>query len=405
MLTSTINDDLFDPASIQDPYASFGALRDKDPVHWNDLRQEWIVTRYDDVVWLTRHPELFSNEGRRAMRRPRSSDTSDEAVRQFVERSGADAFINRDRPDHTALRKVVQGDFTIRAVERWREPVRREIKTLLDRVQVGQRMDLLHDFAVPLPLFVISEMLAIPTDDREHVAALSQEIDLVMHSAEPDIERMAVAYRTFHAYLDPIVSARITKPGEDLLSALANAERAGVYDRPQVLSTSILLLTAAHETVTNLICNGSLAFLRYRDQWSAFKKDPDRLARTATEECLRYDSPIKSQPRVAIEDVEMRGRRIRAGDRVRWVISSANRDPEQFFAPDTFDIMREPNRHVAFGAGIHHCLGSNLARLEGQEVFTELAHRFPSWKLAVERVEYQPTVGDRFVTSLPVTWD
>lgn len=404
MALPMFNDDLFDAAAIADPYTYFGALRNHDPVHWNEMRQEWIVTRYDDVVWLTRHPEWFSNEDHRASSR-RPSITTEETVRRFVARSGAASFISRDRPDHTALRKVVQEDFTIRSVERWREPVRQRILTLLDRVQDSQGMDVLRDLAAPLPVFVISEMLAIPDADREHVAALSEEIDLVGHSAVPDVERMAAAYRTFHAYLDPIVSARMVAPGDDLLSALARAEHAGIYDRAQVLSTSILLLTAGHETVTNLICNGVLAFLRHPDQWAAFIHDPETLVRSATEECLRYDPPIKSQPRTAIEDVQLRGRLIRAGDRVRWVISSANRDPEQFPDPDTFDITRDPNRHVAFGAGIHHCLGSNLARLEGHEVFLELARRFPTWRLATDTIDYQPTIGDRFVTRLPVTWN
>jgi len=159
-----------------------------------------------------------------------------------------------------------------------------------------------------------------------------------------------------------------------------------------------------HETTINLICNGTLSFIRNPDQWALLKQDPAGLAKPATEECLRYDSPVKSIQRIASQDVEMRGKTLRKDDRVRWFISSANRDPDAFPNPARFDITRHPNQHVAFGSGTHHCLGATLARVEGQEVFKALAERFPNLQAQTDNLEYQPSITFRSLKSLPVTW-
>jgi cytochrome P450 len=153
------------------------------------------------------------------------------------------------------------------------------------------------------------------------------------------------------------------------------------------------------------VCNGTLAFIRHSDQWQLLQEDPDGLAQRATEECLRYDPPLKGFQRIALEDVEVGGALIRRGDRTRWVISSANRDPRAFDEPDKFDITRRRNPHVAFGGGIHHCLGANLARLEGQEAFKALAERFPSLRLQSQELQYQPSIGVRTLESLLVSWN
>jgi pimeloyl-[acyl-carrier protein] synthase len=174
--------------------------------------------------------------------------------------------------------------------------------------------------------------------------------------------------------------------------------------RHQVLVNTALLLFAGHETTMNLICNGMLAFIRNPEQWARFKSDPDRWADSATEECLRYDPPVKSTQRIAAQDVERNGKHFKQGDRIRWVISAANRDPEVFANPDRFDIARSPNPHIAFGEGVHHCLGVSLARIEGQEVFKAMAERFPALRLETTSLEYQPSVQFRSLKALPVAW-
>ena len=205
-------------------------------------------------------------------------------------------------------------------------------------------------------------------------------------------------------YLSPLVAERIDHPGDDFVSVVASGEKRGIFTRQQVLVNCSLLLLAGHETTINLLCNGTLAFLRHPEQWALFKQDPAGWAKRATEECLRYDAPVKSIQRIASQDVELRGKVLRKDDRLRWFISSANRDPEVFAHPDTFDITRDPNPHVAFGNGVHHCLGATLARLEGQEALTALAQRFPSLHVETEELEYQPSINFRSLTALPVAW-
>jgi cytochrome P450 PksS len=212
-------------------------------------------------------------------------------------------------------------------------------------------------------------------------------------------------------YVSPLVDERIVNPGNDFISVLAAGEKSGVFTRHQVLVNTSLLLLAGHETTINLICNGTLAFLRHPDQWELLKRDTGGtlppLINRATDECLRYDSPVISIQRLASEDVEMRGKVLRKEDRIRWFISPANRDPEKFDKPDEFDITRWPNSHVAFGNGVHHCLGAGIARLEGQEAFKALSERFPSLRLAVDEkeLEYQPSITFRSLKSLPVSWN
>jgi pimeloyl-[acyl-carrier protein] synthase len=205
-------------------------------------------------------------------------------------------------------------------------------------------------------------------------------------------------------YVSPLVDKRIVDPGDDFISVLARGEKQGVFTRHQVLVNTSLLLLAGHETTINLLCNGTLALLNHPDQWDLLKQDPAGRMKATTEECLRYDAPVKSIQRIASEDVEMRGKLLRKDDRVRWFISSANRDPDAFAEPEVFDIARHPNQHVAFGSGVHHCLGATLARVEGQEVFKALAERFPGLRVTTDTLEYQPSITFRSLKSLPVTW-
>jgi pimeloyl-[acyl-carrier protein] synthase len=206
-------------------------------------------------------------------------------------------------------------------------------------------------------------------------------------------------------YVSPLVDERIVNPGDDFISVLAQGEKAGVFTRHQVLVNTSLLLLAGHETTINLLCNGTLAFIRHPEQWAWLKQDPASRTVRATEECLRYDAPVKSIQRIASQDVDIHGKLLRQDDRIRWFISSANRDPKAFAAPERFDVTRHPNPHVAFGSGIHHCLGASLARLEGQEAFKAMAERFPSLQLATEELGYQPSITFRSLKSLPVTWN
>jgi pimeloyl-[acyl-carrier protein] synthase len=200
------------------------------------------------------------------------------------------------------------------------------------------------------------------------------------------------------------VEERLRAPQNDFISVLTNGEKIGAMTRHQVLVNTALLLFAGHETTMNLICNGMLAFIRNPEQWALFKSDPDKWSDSAAEECLRYDPPVKSTQRIASQDVERNGKVFKQGDRIRWVISAANRDPEIFPNPDTFDIARSPNPHIAFGEGVHHCPWSVAGADRGTGSLQGACERFPALKLESESLEYQPSVQFRSLKALPVTW-
>jgi cytochrome P450 len=265
-------------------------------------------------------------------------------------------------------------------------------------------MDVLPDLAASLPVRVITQMMGVPEKDREVLRELADKL-LYINRGEPyRFKPLMEGIRGMIDYVSPMVDERIVEPGNDFISILAGGETKGVFTRQQVLVNTALLLFAGHETTMNLICNGTLAFLRNPDQWARLVQDPAGAARCATEECLRFDPPVKSTQRIAARDVEMGGKLIHRGDRIRWIMASANRDPAAFDEPDTFDITRQPNPHVSFGAGIHYCLGASLARIEGQEVFRALAERFPTMELEPTALEYQPSVQFRSLKSLPIRW-
>lgn len=403
---TTIQNDMFTPDVIADPYAYYGRLRDEDPIHWNESYALWAVTRYDDLVWLTRHHELFSSAVFKNDPRPAypAIDESDLGLYDYVKNYQGDQFIQHDRPEHLEMRRVMHGYFTPKSMEAWRPFVQEAVKELLDAAEDKGEMDVMRDLATPLPVMVIAQMMGVPPSDRGHVRQLAEKLLYIGRGEYDRMKPLTEGMRGMIDYVSPLVDKRMANPGDDFISVLASGEKSGVFTRHEVLVNASLLLLAGHETTINLICNGTLAFIRHPDQWALLKQDPGGLAKQATEECLRYDSPVKSIQRIASQDVEMRGKVLRKEDRIRWFISSANRDPEAFANPTAFDITRHPNQHVAFGSGTHHCLGATLARVEGQEVVKALAERFPNLQATTEALEYQPSITFRSLKSLPVTW-
>jgi cytochrome P450 len=397
---------MFTSDVIADPYTYYGRLRDEDPVHWNDAYALWVITRHDDVTWMTRHNELFSSAVFRNDPRPAypAIDESDLGLYEYVRNYQADQFIQHDRPEHLDMRKIVHGYFTPKAMESWRPFVVNAVKELLDAAEEKGSMDVMRDLATPLPVLVIAQMMGVPAEDRPYVRQLAEKL---LYIGRGEYDRMPIltdGMKGMVEYVSPLVDQRIVNPGDDFISVLASGEKKGAFTRHQVLVNTSLLLLAGHETTINLICNGTLAFIQHPDQWALYKEDPAGRAKWATEECLRYDAPVKSIQRLASQDIEVRGKVMEKNDRIRWFISSANRDPNVFTAPERFDITRQPNPHVAFGNGVHHCLGATLARVEGQEVFKALAERFPDLQVATEQLDYQPSITFRSLKSLPVTW-
>src|SRR5256885_2168524 len=301
MAMVAVNDDMFTDDVIADPYTYYGRLREEDPVHWNDKYELWVITRHDDVVWMTRHHELFSNVVFRNDPRPAypAIPASDEPLYDYVRQYQADQFIQFDRPEHLEMRKVVHSYFTPRAMEAWRGFVRHAITELLDAAEDQGRMDVMRDFATPLPVLVIAQMMGVPREDRAHVRHLAEKL-LNIGRGEPDrMQPLTEGMQGMIDYVSPLVDERLVNPGDDFISVLAQGEKAGVFTRHQVLVNTSLLLLAGHETTINLLCNGTLAFIRHPEQWALLKQDPAGRTGRATEECLRYDAPVKSIQRIA----------------------------------------------------------------------------------------------------------
>ena len=405
-MTTAINEDLFAPGVTADPYTYYRRLREEDPVHWNEKHEVWIMTSYRDLTWIARHPEFFSSEVRGRDRRTPYPPIPEEDKELYaaIRRSQTTQVIQKDPPRHTEVRRVIHGYFTPKSMEQWRPMIKDAIKFLLDDAEANGKMEVMTDFATPLPLLVISELMGMPPADRPFLREMAKRLLDVATASEDRAKSTFHARKELSNYLDPIAEERLKDPGDDLLSRLCQGEKAGILNREEVITNSMLLLLAGHETTINLICNGTLAFIRNPDQWDLLKENPSEKAVRATEECLRYDPPVKGIERIAAQDMEFGGKDIKEYDRLIWMIASANRDPNMFPDPDRFDIDRYPNPHVAFGSGVHHCLGAYLARLEGQEAFSALAERFSRLELLNEDMEYQPHINSRTLKELNVGW-
>src|ERR1700680_1750820 len=307
-MATVVQDDMFTPDVIADPYTYYGRLRDEDPVHWNETYALWVVTRHDDVTWLTRHNELFSSAVFKNDPRPAypAIDESDLGLYEYVKNYQGEQFIQHDRPEHLDMRKIVHGYFTPKAMESWRPFVVNAVKELLDAAEEKGEMDVMRDLATPLPVLVIAEMMGVPPAERQYIRSLAAKLLYIGPGEYDRMKPLAEGMRGMIDYVSPLVDERLVNPGDDFISVLASGEKKGVFTRHEVLVNTSLLLLAGHETTINLICNGTLAFLQHPDQWALLQKNTDGLAKSATEECLRYDSPVKSIQRIASQGVEIR---------------------------------------------------------------------------------------------------
>ncbi|HSE93732.1 MAG TPA: cytochrome P450 [Methylomirabilota bacterium] len=388
-----------DPEFLADPYPTYHRLRAEDPVHHSPLGF-WVLTRYEDVVAVLRDP--------RCVKEPIAALIAARFGVAVPPGIGL-SMLDRDPPDHTRLRSLVSKAFTPRVVQRLRLHVQQIVDGLLDRAEAAGSMDLIEQFAYPLPVIVICEMLGVPVEDHERFKGwgldIARGLDSILLPPDSEVPRRSAAAR--HAlsdYFRSLIVERRAAPRDDLLSALIAAEEAGdTLSEDELLATCILLLVAGHETTVNLIGNGTLALLRHPGELQRLRESPSLLA-SAVEELLRFDGPVQRTARVPSEDVTIGGRTIGKGEMVMPFIGAADRDPAQFPEPDRLDIARADNRHIAFGWGIHFCLGAPLARLEGQIAIGTLVRRLPKLALAVDRPEYRQSLTLRGLQALPVSF-
>jgi len=387
------------PEFHSNPYPFYRALREEDPVHLSPLGF-WVCTRYDDAVMILRDPR-FGREGMAKLMEARLGLTQDT--------SRARDMLFQDPPDHTRLRALVSRAFTPRVVEVMRPHIQEIVDGLLDRVDGARTMDVIEDLAYPLPVTVICEMLGVPAADQDIFKTWSTDIarslDAAILPADSDaIPRGRDARLGLADYFRSLIATRRKDPKPDLLSALIAAEEEGnKLSEGELVSTCMLLLIAGHETTVNLIGNGLLALLQHPDQLRALRDDPE-LIQTGVEELLRFDGPVQRTGRMTTAEVEIGDKRIPRGSVVVSVIGAANRDPKQFADPDRLDVSRKDNRHIAFGFGIHFCLGAPLARLEGQIALGTLLRRMPKLALVSDVPEWRESSTLRGLKSLPVTF-
>ncbi|HXJ83843.1 MAG TPA: cytochrome P450 [Candidatus Methylomirabilis sp.] len=397
------NDILYDPflpEVIADPFPSYHRLRSAAPVHLSPLGF-WILTRYNDCMMVLRDPR-FGREGYEgALEAMYRSIAEDERLPR--------SLLFRDPPDHTRLRGLVNRAFTSRVIEGLRSRIEQIVDGLLDQIQGSGGMEVIADLAYPLPVTVISEMLGVPERDRDAIkhwsADLARSLDAIGVPVAGDlVARGRDARRALGEYFRHLIPERRRQPSADLLSQLiAVSDQGDKLSEGELVATCVLLYTAGHETTVNLIGNGLLALLRHPAEMARLYADPG-LIPSAVEEMLRYDGPVQRTARVAQTDLEIDGHKIAKGKMVAVFLGAANRDPAQFPDPDRLDVGRADNRHIAFGFGIHFCLGAPLARLEAQITFARLLRRAPRLALATETPEWRESQVLRGLAALPVTF-
>jgi cytochrome P450 len=407
--------DISDPTFMTTAYDTYGALREKGPVTRVKFgrdddgkesqsprdrffnRESFFVTHYDDVV-ATLLDERFSVDPRSGLTaEQREHDETPEEFRPF-----ARSIISIDPPDHTRIRKLVQPSFTGRGMEAMRPSIQKTVDDLLDTAERdadargetpgNRRMELVSQFAYPFPVTVISDLLGIPREDREQIRGWTENLLRVDRGRDEAMnEQVRQGLRDFIAYLKELFARKRREPVEDMISRMVLMEDDGdTLTEEETLATVFLMYLAGHVTTVNLVGNGVVALLTHPEQFAKLQADPS-LAKNAVEETLRYWGPVDFVwRRMATENLEIAGTPVAAGDQVTVSLAGANRDPERFVAPDTFDISRgDANRHLAFGKGIHVCLGAPLARVEGQVAFETLIRRYPGLRLAVPADEIQ----------------
>jgi cytochrome P450 len=397
--------DIASPEFKANPYPFYARLRAEAPVCRVALpgkQTAWLITRYDDVVAALKD-ERFAKDKLNAL-------TPEQAAKQPwvpamfkpLERN----MLDLDAPDHTRLRALVHKAFTPRLIERMQERIQRLADELLDAVQGQGRMDLVRNYALPIPTTIIAQMLGVPVEDRHKFHRWSSTIVTSNPSGWGMLKAIPNAI-AFMRYIRKLIATRRANPQDDLISALVQAEEAGdQLSEDELLAMIFILLVAGHETTVNLIGNGMLALLEHPDQLEKLRDDPT-LIKPAVEELLRYSSPVETATeRYAREEITIAGVTIPRGALVFAVIASANRDERQFANPDTLDITRQPNKHLAFGQGAHYCVGAPLARLEGQIAINTLLRRSRDLRLAVApgAVRWRRGLVLRGLEALPVVW-
>jgi cytochrome P450 len=394
---------LLDPEVLADPYPLYKRLRSESPVHWDPYLHAWIVTRYEDVITVLTHfsagrtpsPEYFE-----ALGAPEVGPIAKVMVRQML-------FM--DAPAHTRLRKLAGGAFVPARVRVLANHIQGIATRLIDEIifRSTGKLDLLADFAEPLPAIVTAEMLGVPVEDHVQLKNWSVTFAEMLGNFQHNPDRLGGVLRAVEclvAYFQNAIAEQRRNPREGLIQTFMNAEIDG--DRlsdEEIVANCIVTMVGGLETTTNLITNGILSLLRHPEQMQRLRDHLDIMP-AAVEELLRYESPSQHTARLAPDDVELGGKKIKKRQAVIAVMAAGNRDPDRFADPDRLDFTRTDNRHLAFGWGAHFCFGAPLARLEGQIAFDSLLRRFTKLEMTDEPLIWRENLGLRGLKSLPLTY-
>lgn len=362
------------------PYETYERMRSRGSIIRSYANQGWLVSSFEEVQQLLRDPRFSSDIRRNKFIHRLLKVASNGLDIPLVDKP---AMLNRDPPDHTRLRKLVAAGFVTSRIQSLAPMIESLVDQLLDKIAGEQEIDVIASLAQPLPAMVIAEMMGVPEEERSFFQRWSEALTGATMIDQPElIERAAVADKEMRHYLEQLIERKVTRPGQDLISMLLDSnESSDQLSRDELVSNCILLLTAGHETTTRLIGNGLYTLLHHPQQLQQLRDDP-ALIENAIEEMLRYESPIQITIRFVAEDLWFSGHHFRKNQMIMVATGAANRDPAANESPEKFDIRRKSVRHVAFGYGIHLCLGMALARLEGKIVFRKLLQRYPVMRYA-----------------------
>ncbi|MCW1970210.1 MAG: cytochrome P450 [Anaerolineae bacterium] len=381
-----LDDELVADSFFADPYPIYRKLREGSPVYWSEAWQAWVLTRYDDIAAHLRQPRVFSSHGRVGALLDQLPEPARSQV-GLLRRHYSVGITHSDPPDHTRLRGLVSKSFAPALIESLRPKIAALAQSLVAQAaqSPNRRFDFMAEVAYPLPAIVIAEMLGAPASDHLLLRKWAVDVNnLHARASRPDpdvILATQAGLADFRAYLADLIAQHRRQPQNDVLSAMIAARDMGdVLSEEELVSTCVTLFVAGHETTTHSLSNGLFALLRHPDQLVLLRKNP-ALIPAAFEELLRYDTSVQRSARRVTQDCVIGGRQIRAGQRIVGLLGAANRDPAHFADPDRLEVTRQANKHIAFGFGVHFCLGAPLARLEAPLVLAALLAQLPHVQL------------------------
>lgn len=402
--------DLTDPNFIANPYPTLADLRENAPIFYDDGWDRIFFTRYEDIATLLKDRRLGRNILSVMSRDELGWTPPDPALKPYNDFQN-NHILEMDPPDHTRLRNLFGKAFTPRRVESLRGRIEQIVDHWLDRAEPHGGMDLKRDFAEPLPVTVIAELLGVPEEERPYLRPWSDAIVKMYEPSHTEEQaRQAVrAVNEFSACVRRLATERRANPGDDLISDLAHVEDQGQrLTEQELISNCILLLNAGHEASVNGTTLGFWALCRHPEQkaslTAAAATGDTSLFKTAIDEMLRYESPLPMFNRWVFETLEYKGHQLKQGAQVTFLYLSGNRDPRRFERADELDLARQDNLHLTFGLGAHYCIGAPLARLEMQIAFRKLLQRFPNIRMAHEEAEFSPGFVIRGLKTLPVVF-